>query len=83
MDALARFKKCKADVSYFEETGLKNAATIKLTLGRQLSKGEINYLEWTVLNQQALSVESDYLDAIKTLNETIILIEYLQSNTKL
>jgi len=82
MDALAHFKKCKADVSYFEEIGLKNAAAIKLTLGRQLSKGEINYLEWTILNQQALSVESDYLDAVKTLNETIIQIEYLQSNTK-
>ncbi len=83
LDALAQFKKNKADVSYFEGTGLKNAATIKQTLSRQLRTGEINYLEWAILNQQALTIESEYLDAVKSLNESIIQIEYLQFNTKL
>jgi len=83
LDALTRLKKSIADVSYFEETGLKNAETIKKTLSLQLSKGEINYLEWTILSQQALRVESDYLDTVKNLNEIIIQLEYLQSNTKL
>lgn len=83
LDALAQLKKNKADVNYFEGTGLKNAATIKQTLSRQLSTGEINYLEWTILNQQALTIESEYLDAVKSLNESIIQIEFLQFNTKL
>ncbi len=82
LDALSRLKKSKSDLGYFEKTGLKNAETIKKTLSLQLSKGEINYLEWTILSQQALSIESDYLDSVKSLNEIIIQIEYLQSNTK-
>ena len=70
-------------MSYFEGKRMKNAATIKQTLSRQLHTGEINYMEWTILNQQALAIESEYLDAVKSLNESILQIEYLQYNTKL
>ncbi|MNL03707.1 Outer membrane efflux protein [compost metagenome] len=78
-DALSQFKKNQEIVNDFESSGLKNAKDITLTLNRQLQKGEINYLEWTVLNEQALSLRLDYLNAVNDLNNSIIQLNYLLS----
>lgn len=78
-DALSQFKKNQEIVNDFESSGLKNAKDITQTLNRQLQKGEINYLEWTVLNQQALSLRLDYLNAVNDLNNSIIQLNYLLS----
>lgn len=80
-EALSRYNKSLADVRYFEDHALRDAALIRSTLRLQLSKGDINYLEWTLLNQQALTIQSNYLDAVKELNQHIIELEYLQSNS--
>nr|WP_068891123.1 CusA/CzcA family heavy metal efflux RND transporter [Pedobacter panaciterrae] len=78
-DAVNQFEKNQEIVNDFENNALKNAKEITQTLNRQLQKGEINYLEWTVLNQQALSLRLDYFDAIKNLNHSIIQLNYLLS----
>jgi cobalt-zinc-cadmium resistance protein CzcA len=66
-----------ATVNYFETSGLKNAFLIFETANKQFVSGEINYLEWVMLTNQAISIQSNYLDAVKNLNETIIQINYL------
>ena len=66
-------------VNYFETTALKNSKTIFDTSDKQIQNGEINYLEWVMLTNQAISIQSNYLDAIKNLNETIIQLDYLTS----
>lgn len=66
-------------VAEFEKAALKNARDIAQTLNRQLRAGEINYLEWTVLNQQSLNTELDYLDAVENLNNSMINLNYLLS----
>ncbi|MEQ7799909.1 CusA/CzcA family heavy metal efflux RND transporter [Pedobacter sp. ASV1-7] len=78
-DVLSQVKKNQEIVNDFESSGLKNAKDITQTLNRQLQKGEINYLEWTVLNQQALSLRLDYLNAVNDLNNSIIQLNYLLS----
>ncbi|NRF37164.1 CusA/CzcA family heavy metal efflux RND transporter [Pedobacter foliorum] len=78
-DAVNQFEKNKEIVHDFESTALKNAKEITRTLNRQLQSGEINYLEWTVLNQQALALRLDYFTAIKELNNSIIQLNYLLS----
>jgi cobalt-zinc-cadmium resistance protein CzcA len=62
---------------YFENTALKNASLIFETANKQFVNGELNYLEWVMLTNQAISIQSNYLDAVKNLNETIIQINYL------
>ena len=64
-------------VNYFEKTALKNASLIFETANKQFINGELNYLEWVMLTNQAISIQSNYLDAVKNLNETIIQINYL------
>jgi len=67
-------------VEYYENEGLKNANLIRETANKQLVAGEINYLEWVLLNNQTVQIQSSYLEAIKALNETAIQINYLLSN---
>ncbi len=66
-------------VNYFEDTGLKNADTITQTANLQFLNGEINYLEWTMLINNATNIQSNYVDAIKDLNQTIIQLNFLTS----
>ena len=66
-------------VKYFEETALKNANTITKTANQQFANGDINYLEWTMLINNAVSIQSNYTDAVKNLNQSIIQLSYLTS----
>ncbi len=75
--ALAQVNQYSEIIHDYEDGALKNALEITGTLNRQLQGGEINYLEWTVLNQQSLNTQLDYLDAVKNLNNSIIHLNYL------
>lgn len=66
-------------IQYYENTQLKNAETIKKTALKQFQYGEINYLDWVILVNQAIQIESNYLDFVKNLNNNSILIHYLSS----
>ncbi len=66
-------------VNYFEETGLPNAKIITKTANQQFANGDINYLEWTMLVNNATTIQSSYADALNELNQTIIHLNYLIS----
>ncbi len=67
-------------VNYLEKTQLPNADVIQKTALKQFTEGEIDYMEWTLLNNQAIQIRNSYLDAIKSLNEIIIYVEYLSNS---
>lgn len=50
------------------------------TANLQFQNGDINYLDWALLNNQAISIENDYLEAIHNLNAVVIQINYLNNN---
>ena len=62
-------------LEYFEQTALKNADNIMNTAYKQLSSGEINYLEWVMLVNQAANIRSQYIDAVNRYNNYVIEIE--------
>ncbi len=74
---LNKYQTQSETVKYYENTALNNAKLISETADKQFINGEINYLDWVMLTNQAISIQSNYLDAIKNLNETIIQINYL------
>lgn len=76
MVAVAQYNKSLEAVKYYENHALKNAALITATAGKQLNNGDINYLEWVQLISQATTVKSDYTDAVKNLNESLIQLNY-------
>ena len=67
-------------VEYFTQTALPNAELIIKTASDQLLAGEINYLDWIVLTNQAISIKNDYIENSMNLNLTIININYLLNN---
>ena len=68
-----------ATVNYFEDTALQNANTITKTANQQFTNGDINYLEWTMLINNATTIQSNYTDAVNDLNQTIIQLNFLTS----
>lgn len=76
-NTFTRFEQQKEIVQDFEQTGLPNAKDITMVLNKQLANGEINYLEWTALNNQALEIYKGYFLAVNELNNTTIELDYL------
>jgi cobalt-zinc-cadmium resistance protein CzcA len=74
--AINQYNKYLQTVHYFENTALKNATLITVTANQQLANGNINYLEWVQLINQATVVKSDYVEAVKNLNEAINQLNY-------
>ena len=66
-------------ITYFEQTALKNVTLINEIANKQFVDGDINYLDWVMLTNQAINIKSNYIDAIKALNESIIQLNYLTS----
>ena len=77
--AFKKYQTQTETVNYFEQTALQNANTITKTANEQFANGDINYLEWTMLINNAISIQSNYTDAVNDLNQTIIQLNYLTS----
>ena len=73
------YQKLTNEISYYQKTGLANSASILKTANNQYYNGEINYLEWTLLVNQAFEIENKYTDRLKELNDIIIEINALKS----
>lgn len=74
--AKTRYLQYKKAVTYYETEALKNAVLISDAASSQLYNGSINFLEWTQLINQSLSIRNEYIDAVKQLNESIIQLQY-------
>ncbi|MEY4931615.1 MAG: hypothetical protein RI909_2339 [Bacteroidota bacterium] len=77
--AVTQYVNFSKSVDYYEQTGLKNAALISESANKQFANGGINYLEWVMLTNQAISLRNDYLIAVNNLNESIIQLNYFIS----
>jgi heavy metal efflux system protein len=69
-------------IKYFEDEALQNAKTITKTATQQFTNGEINYLTWTMLINNAIAIQSNYVDAVNELNQSIIHLNYLISKNQ-
>ncbi|GEJ44015.1 hypothetical protein CRS_06230 [Chryseobacterium sp. ON_d1] len=67
-------------VSQYENSELKNADIITETAKKQFLEGEINYLEFVILINQAVTLKNSYTDAVWKLNQSAIELEYLTLN---
>lgn len=74
---LQEFEKNKEMITYYETFALPNAEIMKKTANIQFSTGEINYLIWANLIQNAIIIESEYLDAVNEMNQIINQLHYL------
>lgn len=73
------YQKLKSETDYYRETGLKNAEKILFTASLLLREGEMNYLEYSLLVNQAFEIKTKYLEAQKQLNDKIIELNFWQN----
>jgi cobalt-zinc-cadmium resistance protein CzcA len=66
-------------VDYFEKEANISGNEMLITTMQQYQSGNINYLEWALLQNQILSIKTEYLNAVKDLNYSIIEINYLNN----
>jgi cobalt-zinc-cadmium resistance protein CzcA len=66
-------------VNELEETALSNSEQIFHIADKQLVNGDISYMEWAMLINQSISIQSNYQDALLQLNKTKIELIYLLS----
>lgn len=71
------YKKQELALQYYEQTGLQQAELIINSSRLSFQNGDISYLEWTTLMNNAVSIQLNYLDALRQYNQTIIELEYL------
>ena len=65
------------NVRNFEQNLLPNAEKISKLASEQFVKGEINYLEWSMLTNQVVEIQNQYLNAVQIFNIRSIEINYL------
>ncbi|HTM67326.1 MAG TPA: CusA/CzcA family heavy metal efflux RND transporter [Flavipsychrobacter sp.] len=78
-EALLEYQKYLQTVNWYEQTALKTAETISSTANHQFVNGDIDYLQWVILTNQAVTIKSQYLDAIKNLNDAVHQLNYLNN----
>ncbi len=67
-------------IGQYEQKALPNAALIRSVSEKQFSNGQINYLEYVMLTNQAINIESEYLELKRNINMYIIELHYLTAN---
>lgn len=76
---LVQYEKQMQAYDYLKTNVMTTLPLITETAMKQFSAGSINYMEWVVLTNQAISVQNEYIETLRNLNETAIQLNYLQS----
>lgn len=77
--ALSQYRQYTALISSYEQTQIPGATLMQKTAQQQFTAGEINYLEWVLLNNQALQLQANYFNYLHELNQSAITLNYLLS----
>lgn len=75
----AKYQTQQRIVNRYETTQLSNIEQIFETAKQQFAAGEIDYLGWVVLTNQAIQLQRDYIEALGQLNQSITQLNYLRS----
>jgi len=76
-NAVDQVQKFEEVLQYYENQGLKNADTIFSTADQQFVNGEIDYLQWVILVNQAISIQSEYINTLSSYNQAAIQLSKL------
>ncbi|GAB3432920.1 CusA/CzcA family heavy metal efflux RND transporter [Niabella aquatica] len=74
--AFINYQKFQNALQYFETKALAHAETITSAAHLQFLNGAINYLEWVLLINQAIGIESDYIEAANNRNNALAELDF-------
>ncbi len=74
---LAEYEKYRLSVNHFRQTGLKQADQIISQSIKAYRAGQLSYMEWINLMNQAITIRMGYLDALLALRTTTAELEFI------
>lgn len=74
---MERLNTQRAIIERYQSLQLPKAQQILKLSKLQLDSGEISFMEWVLLNNQAIEIQNNYFEAATQLNQTIIELNYL------
>jgi len=77
---LSSYRTQRQIVDDYRTKQLPRARQVADAAKEQFDNGEIDYLDWVMLNNQATQIQNDYYLAVMLLNQSIITLQYLTSN---
>jgi heavy metal efflux system protein len=78
---LDEYNKYNKSVDFYEQQAVPEAGYIIEQSGRSYKAGALDYLDYVLNLNRALTIRQNYLDALNSFNQTIIDIEYLTGIT--
>ena len=69
---LQEYQKNKTTIDYYEAKALKSVGLVTKAANDKFINGDINYLEWVMLINQNTEIQSNYIEAVRKLNNSII-----------
>ncbi|KQS34069.1 CusA/CzcA family heavy metal efflux RND transporter [Dyadobacter sp. Leaf189] len=79
-NAQATVVKFRQSLDYFDKQGLRNAGAIIATADQQFQAGEIDFMQWTFLVNQSITIRTDYIQALNSYNQAVIQLLKLTNN---
>ncbi len=79
-DAISQYLQHKKIVADYQQNSIPNAKLLMEAAAKKMNAGEIGYLEWVMLMNQAIQTQNDFLNYIQLLNESAVEIEKISSN---
>jgi cobalt-zinc-cadmium resistance protein CzcA len=73
-------KRSRDQISYFRQSGKKQADALQLQARAAYENGEIDYLQWTMLMNQSINIRLNYLDAVKSYNMQLVEMNFVNGN---
>jgi cobalt-zinc-cadmium resistance protein CzcA len=77
--AVINYNKQLKIVEQLKSIGLLNINIINTSANLQFANGNISFLEWGQLMHQAINIENDYIEAVKSLNEAATQVNYFNN----
>jgi heavy metal efflux system protein len=77
--AVAQYQNSRQVYDHFRAHMLANVSVMLRAANMQFSNGEIDYLQWVMLNNQAVIIQNEYIELTQQLNESIIQLTYFLS----
>jgi cobalt-zinc-cadmium resistance protein CzcA len=79
-DAISLYLQNRKIVEDYQKNSIPNSRLLIAAASKKLNVGEIGYLEWVMIINQAIQTQNDFLSYIQQLNESAVEIEKISSN---
>ena len=76
-NAKAEVDKYSESLKYYKGEGLRSATTIMNAADQRFKAGDIDFLQWALLVDQSIALETEYINTLSSYNEAVINLKHL------